>query len=308
MSRTALPLGPGLHVFERGWLSSNNILLDDGDGATLVDSGHCVHAAQTVALLRSRLGTRPLRRLINTHLHSDHCGGNAALQREWPLQLQVPAGSWHAVQCWDEQALSFAPTRQRCERFQAQGRIGAGEVLRIGERDWQVLAAPGHDPESLMLFDAAHGVLISADALWENGFGVVFPELEGQHAFDDVQRVLELIGSLPVRCVIPGHGAAFDDVAGALQRARSRLDGFRADPARHLRHAAKVLLKYHMMEERQQDLQALRTWLRDVPLLHSTWVELGRPDGSVGAWGDQLLQQLLDSGVLQRRGDTVHDA
>ena len=57
-----------------------------------------------------------------------------------------------------------------------------------------------------------------------------------------------------------------------------------------------------------QELQALRTWLRDVPLLHSTWVELGRPDGSVGAWGDQLLQQLLDSGVLQRRGDTVHDA
>ena len=45
----------------------------------------------------------------------------------------------------------------------------------------------------------------------------------------------------------------FTDVAGALQRARSRLAGFRASPERHLRHGAKVLLKYHVMEEREQE-------------------------------------------------------
>ena len=308
MSGDVLPLGPGLHLFERGWLSSNHILLDDGDGAVLVDSGHSVHAAQTVALLRQRLGARPLRRLINTHLHSDHCGGNAALQREWPrLHTDVPAGNWRAVQDWDEQALSYVPTRQRCERFTAQGRIGAGQVLRIGARDWQVLAAPGHDPESLILFDAEHGVLISADALWENGFGVVFPELEGEAAFDEVQQVLELITSLPVRCVVPGHGAAFTDVAAALRRARSRLAGYRADPARHLRHGAKVLLKFHLMEERRQALPALRDWMRDTPLLRSIWAELGRPDGSLVTWAERLLQDLLDGGVLQLRGDVVGD-
>ena len=279
MSHAPLPLGPGLHVFERGWLSSNSILLDDGDGATLVDSGHSVHALQTVALLRQRLDGRPLRQLINTHLHADHCGGNAAVQREWPVQLRVPSGSWRAVRDWDEVALSYVPTRQRCERYVADGTVTAGELLHIGARDWQVLAAPGHDPESVILFDATHGALISADALWENGFGVVFPELDGEAAFDDVARVLDLIESLPVRCVIPGHGAPFSDVAGALQRARARLAGFRAEPARHLRHGAKVLLKYHLMEERQQALPELRSWLRDTPLMHSVWAGLGRPDG-----------------------------
>ena len=307
MARDDLPFGPGLHVFERGWLSSNNVLLDDGDAATLVDSGHCVHADQTVALLRQRLGARPLRRLVNTHLHSDHCGGNAALQRAWPVRALVPSGSWRAVQDWDEQALSYTPTRQRCERFAAQGCIAPGERLRIGAREWQGLGAPGHDPESVMLFDAEHGVLISADALWGNGFGVVFPELEGDAAFDDVQSVLELIASLPVRCVIPGHGAAFVDVAAALQRARSRLDGFRADPARHLRHGAKVLLKYHLMEERAQPLPALRDWMRGTPLLQSIWAELGRPDGSLVAWAERLLQELLGSGALQLRGGAVCD-
>ena len=304
---STLPLGPGLHVLERGWLSSNNVLLDGDDGATLIDSGHCVHAEQTVALLRQRLGGKPLRHLINTHLHSDHCGGNAAVQREWAPDVRVPSGSLKAVQDWDEQALSYAPTRQRCERYTAQGSVAPGQVLSIGARHWQVLAAPGHDPESVILFDAEHGVLISADALWENGFGVVFPELDGDAAFDDVERVLDLIETLPVRCVIPGHGAPFTDVAGALQRARSRLAGFRANPERHLRHGAKVLLKYHLMEEREQALPALRDWLRDTPLMQSIWAGLGRPEGSLAAWGDQLLQELLAGGVLGRRGDIVHD-
>lgn len=300
-------LGPALTVLERGWLSSNNILLSGDDGATLIDSGHCVHAEQTVALVRQALGAQPLRELINTHLHSDHCGGNAAIQREWQVSIRVPSGSWKAVQAWDEAALSHAPTRQRCERFSAQGTVHPGQALQIGERVWQVLAAPGHDPESVMLFDDRHGVLISADALWENGFGLVFPELEGDSAFDEVAQVLDLIETLPVRCVIPGHGAPFGDVAAALQRARSRLAGYRADPARHLRHGAKVLLKYHLMEEQQQGLQALREWMADTPFLDLIWSGLGRPAGRRADWCEQLLQEMLDSGVLVQRDGIVHD-
>ena len=302
-----LPLGPGLHVLERGWLSSNNVLLDDGDGATLVDSGHSTHAAQTVALLRGLLGGRPLRRLMNTHLHSDHCGGNATLAREWAPQVLVPSGSWQAVQDWDEWALSYLPLGQRCERYAAHGRLQAGDRLQIGLRTWEVLAAPGHDPLSVMLFDAQHGVLISADALWENGFGVVFPELDGASAFDDVASVLELIRTLPVRCVIPGHGAPFNDVAGALQRAWARLDGFRADPGRHLRHGARVLLKYHLMEEGQLPLPALQAWMQATPLMRSIWQGLGQPDGRIEAWAARLLQDMLSGGVLVLRDGIVHD-
>ena len=304
----SVDLGPGLQLLERGWLSSNNVLLADGDGFALVDSGHSVHAGQTVALLRGLLGARPLRRLFNTHLHSDHCGGNAALQREWAPEVRVPATSLQAVQRWDERALTYQATGQHCERFGAHGGIAAGERLRIGAREWQALAAPGHDPDSLVLFDAEHRVLISADALWENGFGVVFPELDGVAAFDDVEAVLELIAALPVRSVIPGHGAAFDDVAGALRKARARLDGFRADPARHLRHAGRVLLKYHLMEQRQQPLPDVRAWLRDTPLMHSIRAGLGRPAAGHDAWSEQLLQDMLSGGLLQLRDGIVHDA
>ena len=89
----AAALPAGVQVFERGWLSSNNILLTDAERATLVDSGYVAHATQTVALVSHALGARALDELVNTHLHSDHCGGNAALQAHYPqLRTRIPPG------------------------------------------------------------------------------------------------------------------------------------------------------------------------------------------------------------------------
>ena len=243
-------LEPDFTVFERGWLSSNNILLHgaDGQGATLIDSSHCLHAAQTVALVRNALQPgQSLARVINTHLHSDHCGGNAALVREFAAEVLIPPGDADAVASWDEDRLSFRLTNQRIERFAFDTLLRPGHSFTAGSRTWQAHAAPGHDPHSLVLFDAAQGVLISADALWENGFGVVFPELDGMGGFDEVAATLDLIESLDAQTVIPGHGTPFTDVASALLRARSRLAAFRADPRRHARHGIKALAKYHLL-------------------------------------------------------------
>ena len=43
-----------MRVFERGWLSSNNVLFT-GDAPALVDSGYVTHAPQTLALVRHAL-------------------------------------------------------------------------------------------------------------------------------------------------------------------------------------------------------------------------------------------------------------
>ena len=305
------PALAGLTVLERGWLSSNNVLIHAGGdepGALLVDTGHVNHAAQTLALVRHALGGAPLARILNTHLHSDHCGGNAMLQRELGVPVFVPPGQAQAVKAWDEQALSYAATGQRCARFVVDGVVQPGETVTAGGRTWQVLQAPGHDPASVMFFDAEHGVLVSADALWEHGFGVVFPEIEGEPGFGDVAQVLDDIEALPVQVVIPGHGAPFTDVAGALARARSRLAAFVADPPRHARHGAKVLVKYHLMEEREQTLEALRQWAGATPLMQGVWERVGRAQaGTPGEWGVLLVTELAASGALAIEGGVVRD-
>src|SRR6266536_2599532 len=99
---TAEGLPQGVTVFERGWLSSNNVLFVGREQTALVDTGYGTHADQTVALVRHGLGGRPLDLMLNTHLHSDHCGGNAALQREFPsARTMIPPGQADAVARWD---------------------------------------------------------------------------------------------------------------------------------------------------------------------------------------------------------------
>ncbi|MEO5735763.1 MAG: MBL fold metallo-hydrolase, partial [Rubrivivax sp.] len=249
----------------------------------------------------------PLARIVNTHLHSDHCGGNASLRRAFGCRIGIPPGQWQAVQQWDEEALSYAPTAQRCERFVADHIVAPGDTVRVGGRTWQAFAAPGHDPHSLILFEAATRTVITADALWQRGFGVVFPELEGVHAFDDVADVLDLIESLDARLAIPGHGAPFADVPAALLVARQRLAGFRADPNRHARHAMKALLKFHLLAEQRQNWSELFDFLQRGSLYGRVWQRLGRPEGSMNAFGESLVRELAGSGALALRDGLIYN-
>src|SRR5690606_24360181 len=149
-------------------------------------------------------------------LHADHCGGNAALQAAYGCHTAIPAPDADKVARWDEDALSFRATGQQCPRFGFDGVLAPGDTLRLGGLRWQVLAAPGHDPHALLIFCAEEGILVSGDALWQDGFGVIFPELAGEPGFDEVGATLDLIDSLAPRVVIPGHGPLFGDVDAAL--------------------------------------------------------------------------------------------
>jgi glyoxylase-like metal-dependent hydrolase (beta-lactamase superfamily II) len=301
-------LPPDIRVFERGWLSSNNILLLGQDNTALVDSGYVTHAPQTLALVGSALGGRALDQLVNTHLHSDHCGGNAALQGHYPaLRTAIPPGLAESVRHWDVDALTYAPTGQTCPRFRFDALLQPGTEVRLGERLWQVHAAPGHDTHSVVLFEPAARVLLSADALWERGFGVVFPELEGERAFDAVARTLDVIEALKPAVVIPGHGAVFADPAAALAYARSRLDSFVADPSRHLRHGVKVLLKFKLLELQTVDTDALLHWARSTPYFARIYQE-HFSSMEFSGWVDALLDDLVRAGVASRVGAMVHNA
>ncbi|MGE8320223.1 MAG: MBL fold metallo-hydrolase [Comamonas sp.] len=307
----AYELPPGVQVLERGWLSANNIVLAVRPGqagvATVVDTGYHTHAAQTVALVEAALAGAPLARIANTHLHSDHCGGNAALKARWPAaRIAIAPGEASAIAAWDEARLSYAPTGQHCPRFAFDELLEPGTETQLGELPWQVHAAPGHDTHSVILFEPHSRTLVSADALWENGFGVVFPEIDGLAAFDAVAATLDVIERLQPRTVIPGHGAVFTDVATALANARRRLDSFVASPGRHAMHAAKVLLKYKLLEWQSLPLAEVHAWLSATlvfQLLHERHFAGTAPD----AWHAQLIDELVRSGVaLREQGRLVN--
>ncbi len=289
-------LPPGLRVFERGWLSSNNVLtFDDEHQASLIDSGYCSHAAQTEALVTHGLAGRSLVRIFNTHLHSDHCGGNAQLARRFGAAIAIPPGLADAVAEWDEDRLAYAATGQQCERFSFDSLLVPDSELRLGQLDWRVIAAPGHDPHSVMFWCADERILISADVLWQHGFGVIFPELEGDSGFAEQAAMLDLIESLSPRLVIPGHGALFVDVPAALARARQRLAALAEDPARNARNGARALIKFHLLAVRRTGLAELIAHLaaaRYFPLINERYFGLVFED-----FVDRIVRDLVASGA-----------
>jgi len=257
-----------IQVFERGWLSSNNVLLRGTEGAALVDSGYLAHAPRTIALVGDALGGERLARLVNTHCHSDHMGGNRALQDAHGCRTTIPAGEAPLIDRWDDRELVLGFADQRAERFGYDDTLAPGDAFRLGDLDWQAIAAPGHDPHALMFFAPGEGILISGDALWEDGFGIVFPALFGDlAAFGAARATLETIAKLGVRTVIPGHGRVFTDVARALERSFYRLDGYEEDVTRQARHAVKVMLVFALLDRRRMAIESLPRYCREVGLL-----------------------------------------
>jgi glyoxylase-like metal-dependent hydrolase (beta-lactamase superfamily II) len=304
----SLQLPKGVSVLERGWLSSNNILHIGVDHCALIDSGYCTHSDQTLLLVESALQGRALDLLLNTHLHSDHVGGNAALQARYPaLRTLIPPGHAAYVAAWDTEKLTYQPTGQNCPQFRFDAMLQPGTEVRLGDLPWQVHAAPGHDSHSVILFEPQSRTLVSADALWERGFGVVFPELDGDDAFHEVAQTLDVIEALKPLVVIPGHGAPFTDAPAALARARQRLDGFVSDPARHLQHAAKVLLKFKLLELQSVSLQDLLVWAEATPYV-AKLVASQYADHTLAQALDLLVQDLVRAGAATLQGTQLHNA
>jgi glyoxylase-like metal-dependent hydrolase (beta-lactamase superfamily II) len=184
--------------------------------------------------------------------------------------------------------------------------VSPGEVLALGDLQWQAMAAPGHDPHALLFWCAEEGILVSGDALWQNGFGVIFPELAGEPGFDAAHATLDLIAGLGARLVIPGHGAPFTDVDAALQRAYGRLDYLSADPLRNAENGVKVLLKFLLLERRAIALDDVKNLFETVPLLVLARERfLPRPPAELAAWAIRALEK---AGAAQLRDDMLVDA
>jgi glyoxylase-like metal-dependent hydrolase (beta-lactamase superfamily II) len=304
-SMTSLP--NDITFFERGWLSSNNVLIQDAEQAILVDTGYWTHAEQTHALIRSTLGQKPLTKLLNTHLHSDHCGGNAHLQAEFPkIETYIPPGHACFVDQWDADSLTFTPTGQHCPQFTRSHLLHDGDSFVVAGKTWRIHAAPGHDPHSVVIFNEVDRILISADALWENGFGVVFPEIEGVAAFDEVAATLKVISGLNPLLVLPGHGSAFSDVTGALTRANSRLAQFRCAPDKHAGYAAKVLLKFKLLEVQTTSLEEFLVWAKSANYLNLLFTKYSEAQ-SFEAWFYGLCKSLEMSKACKIEGEEIHN-
>jgi glyoxylase-like metal-dependent hydrolase (beta-lactamase superfamily II) len=291
-------LPPSVRVIVRDWLNANHVVLIGREQSVLIDSGYGRDVAHTLSTVMQALRGQPLDWLVNTHCHSDHMGGNAAVQSTYHCRLSIPRDEAPIVEAWDEQALWLAYADQRCERFSFDDTVAPDDTFHWGDLHWRAIAAPGHDMAALMFFCEETGLLISGDALWQNGFGIVLPGPDRMERLAATRTTLETIAGLPIRTVIPGHGKPFTDVDAAVQRSFQRLAAFERDELRMVRHVLKVMFVFSLMDRRRLAVDELNGYLESVPLYTDFNRRYLRLDPA--ALADLIVGELERAGAVRR--------
>lgn len=138
--------------------------------------------------------------IVNTHGHSDHTAGNAAVKRATGARILI-----HEL---DAERLTGIVNRGLCLLLGGRGSprpdalLKHGDAIEIGASSLEVIHTPGHTPGSICLYTEGH--LFTGDTLFVGGVGR--SDLPGG-SVEQLQRSLrERLFTLPPRTVVwPGH-------------------------------------------------------------------------------------------------------
>lgn len=154
---------------------------------------------------------------VASHGHFDHIGGHyefseRAIHRSEAELLRLPDRQNTLIDAYvtpaifsaapfasfdaDDYAIRPAPPTRLLEE---------GDVVDLGDRQFQVMHLPGHSPGSIALWEDASQILFSGDAVYD---GPLYDDL--YHSDIEAYRAsLERLRSLPVRAVHGGHWPSF---------------------------------------------------------------------------------------------------
>jgi len=205
------------------------------DAAAVVDSGGSLVEAQSFIAAIARATRKPVRYLINTHVHPDHIFGNAAFRplgpeivghRNLPAALEA-RGAFYLHNYREQlggklmEGIEIVPPTLLVDdalRLDLGGRV-------IELRAWEA----AHTDNDLTVLDATSGTLFAGDLVFLGHLPTIDGSLLGW------LRQMDALAGIDAAHVVPGHGPTPSAWPSALDDERRYFDALAAD----LRQAIK---------------------------------------------------------------------
>ena len=173
--------------------------------AVLFDTGMGISdIKKTVAEL-----TKLLVVVLNWHTHNDHVGGNWEFETVYGMDTdftrQNARGSREDAQAeigpgqiCGELPKGFDVKAYATKPWKIAKYVHDGEKIDLGSRTLEVIATPGHTPDSISLFDRANGLLFTGDTYYPAPIWLFRPETD-LNAYDaSIRKLAALVPQVKI--------------------------------------------------------------------------------------------------------------
>jgi len=172
-----------------------------------------------------------------------------------------------------------------------------GQIVRLGDSHWQVVATPGHTPGHLSLWQPEERLLVVGDALSDYDVGWINIALDGKEAASTAVDSLQRLVDLDPRVILPAHGPIPEDTSVAFTNAMRRAKRLADDTQGALWYAARRIFAYSLMINNGVDSGRIDDFLLRQPWFHDIAKQLAADKWRLTV---ELVDEMVNSGAIVR--------